>query len=73
MENVVVDTLGRLPITNFEDLQAFSGLCSVNEVIAIFNGAVNPAQNGEAWLPKVNKINADLQTELLYKGGTSRE
>ena len=67
VENVVADTLTRLPINNVEDLQAFSGLYSVDEVRAI-NGAVNQAQNGEAWLPKVN-INADLETELLYTGG----
>ena len=34
---------------------------------------MNQAQNGEAWLPKVNIINADLETELLYTGGRSRE
>ena len=48
VENVVVDTLGRLPITNFEDLQAFSGLCSVNEVIAIFT-LVDVLQNWLNW------------------------
>ena len=73
VENVVADTLSRLPINGVEDLQAFSGLCSVDEVKAIFDGAVNQAQNGEAWLPKVNIINADLETELLYTGGRSRE
>ena len=69
VENVVADTLSRLPINNVENLQAFSGLYSVDEVRAIFDGAVNQAQNGEAWLPKVNIINADFQTELLYTGG----
>ena len=34
---------------------------------------MNQAQNGEAWLPKVNIINVDLETELLYTGGRSRE
>ena len=54
-------------------LQAFSGFSSVDEVKAIFNGAVNQKQNGEAWLRKVNMINADLEIELLYTGGRSRE
>ena len=36
---------------------------------AITDGAVNQAQNTEAWLPKMNIINADLETELLYAGG----
>ena len=40
VENVVADTLSRLPINDVEDLQAFSGLCSVDEVKAIFDGAV---------------------------------
>ena len=52
--NVVADTLSRLSISNVEDLQAFSGFCSADEVKAIFDGAVNQAQNGKAWLPKVN-------------------
>ena len=73
VENAVADTASRLPINDVEDLQAFSGLCSVDEVKAIFDGAVNQAQNGEAWLPKVNIINTDLETELLYTGGRSRE
>ena len=38
--NVVAETLSRLPINNAEDLQAFSGLCSVDEVRAIFDGVV---------------------------------
>ena len=54
-------------------LQAFSGFSSVDEVKAIFNGAVNQKQNGEAWLRKVNMINADLEIELLYTRGRSRE
>ena len=54
-------------------LQAFSGFSSVDEIKAIFNGAVNQKQNGEAWLRKVNMINADLEIELLYTGGRSRE
>ena len=33
------------------------------EVKAAFDGTVNQTQNGEAWLPKVNIISADLQTE----------
>ena len=73
MENLVTDTLSWLRINNVEDLQAFSGLCSVDEAKAIFDGAVNQAQNSEAWLPKVNLINADLETELLYTGGKSRK
>ena len=73
VENVMADTLSWLPISDVEDLQDFSGLCSVDEVKAIFDGAVNQAQNGEAWLPKVIIINADLETELLYAGGRSRE
>ena len=73
VENVVADTLSWLPISNVEDLLAFSGSCSVDEVKAIFDGTVNQAQNGEAWLPKVNIINVDLETELLYTGGRSRE
>ena len=73
VENIVADTLSRLPIKNVEDFQAFSGLCSVDEVRAIFDGAVNQTQNGETWLPRVNVINADLETELVYTGGRSRE
>ena len=34
---------------------------------------MNQAQNRETWLPKMNIINADLETELLYKGGRSTE
>ena len=71
--NVVADAMNRLPVNNVEDLQAFSGLCSVDKVEAIFDGVVNQAQNGEAWLPKVNIINANLETELLHMGGRSRE
>ena len=73
VENVVADTLIRLPINNVEELQAFSGLCSADEVKAISDGAVNQAQNGEIWLPKMNIINADLETELLYTGERSRK
>ena len=73
VENIVADTLSRLPINNVEDLQAFSGLCSVDEVRAIFDGVVNQAPNGETWLPKVNTINADLETELLSAEARSRE
>ena len=65
VENIVVDTLSRLPINNVEDLQPFSGLCSVDEVKAKFDGAMNQVQNGEIWLPKVIIINLDLETELL--------
>ena len=36
---------------------------------AIFDGAVNQAQNTEAWLPKMNIINTDLEPGLLYTGG----
>ena len=43
-----------------------SRVCSVVEVKAISDDAVNQAQNGEARLPKVNIIKADLETELLY-------
>ena len=39
----------------------------MDEVRAIFD--VNQARNVKAWLPKVNIINADLQTELRYTGG----
>lgn len=73
VKNVVADTSSRLPIDNVEDHQAFSGLCSVEEVRAIFDGAVNQTQNGEVWLPKVNIINVDLETELLYTGRISRK
>lgn len=72
MKNVVADTFSRLPINNVEDFQAFSGLCFADEFKTIFNGAVNQTENGETWLPKVNIINADLETELLYTGGRSR-
>ena len=58
----MANTLIQLPINNVEDLQA------VDEVKAIFEGAVNQAHNDEAWLPKVNIINADFETELLYTG-----
>ena len=34
---------------------------------------MNHAQNREALVPKVNKINTDLETELLYTGGRSRK
>ena len=73
VEIIVADTLSQLPINNVEDLQAFSGLCSVDEVRAIFDGVVNQAPNGETWLPKVNTINADLETELLSAEARSRE
>ena len=63
----MADTLSRLPINDIEDLQAFSGLCSVDEVKAIFDGAVNQAQNGEAWLPKVNIINEDLEADYFIQ------
>ena len=43
VENIVADTLSRLPINNVEDLQDFSGLCSVDEVRTIFDIAVNQA------------------------------
>ena len=67
--NIVADTLSLLLINNVGDPQGSSGLCSADEVRAIFDGAVNQSQNSEAWLPKVNIINADLETELLYTGG----
>ena len=73
VQNVVADTLNRLPIYNVKDLQAFSGFCSVDEFKAIFDGAMNQAQNGEVWLLKVNIINPKSETELLYTGGRSRE
>ena len=73
VQNVVADTLNRLPIYNVKDLQAFSGLCSVDEFKAIFDGGMNQAQNGEGWLPKVNIINLESETELLYTGGRSKE
>ena len=71
MENVGVDTLSRLPIGNVKDLQTFSGLCSLDQVKAIFDGALN--QDGERWLPKVIVISTDLESELLYTGGRSKE
>ena len=43
VENIVADTPSRLPINNVEDLQDFSGLCSVDEVRTIFDIAVNQA------------------------------
>ena len=52
----MADTLSRLPINHVEDLQDFSELCSVDEVKTIFDSAVNQAQNGEAWLLRVNII-----------------
>ena len=52
LHHLVADTLSRLPINNAVDLQAFSGLCSVDEVRATFDGAGNQAQNGDEWLPK---------------------
>ena len=72
MKNVVADTFSRLPINNVEDFQAFSGLCFADEFKTIFNGAVNQTENGETWLPKVNIINADLETGLLYDGRRCR-
>ena len=73
MKNVVADTLSQLPINNVGDLQAISRFCSVDDVKAIFDSAVNQAENGEAWLPDINIINTDLETELLYLGGGSRK
>ena len=52
LHHLVADTLSQLPINNAVDLQAFSGLCSVDEVRATFDGAGNQAQNGDEWLPK---------------------
>ena len=46
MENVVADTLIRLPINNVEDLQAFSGLFFIDGVRFIFDGPVKQEQNG---------------------------
>ena len=63
----------KLGVENVEVLQTFSGLCSVDGVKAIFDGTVDQAQNGEAWLPKVCIINANLETELLHTGGRSKE
>ena len=37
VEDVVADTLSWLPVNNVEDLQTFSGLCSVDKVKAIFD------------------------------------
>ena len=65
--NIVADILSLLLINNVGDPQGSSGLCSADEIRAIFDDAVNHSQNGEAWLPKVNIINADLETELLYR------
>ena len=66
VENVVAKSSSWSAINNIEDLQALSGLCSVDEVKAIFDGAVNQAHNDKAWLPKVNMINANLEIQLLY-------
>ena len=46
--------MNRLQINNVEDLQVFSGLCSVDEVKAIFGATVNQVQNGKAWVPNVS-------------------
>ena len=69
----MADTLNRLPINTVKDLQVFPGLCFVDEVKTIFDGAVNQTQSGKAWLPKVSIINTDLEIELLYIGGRSNE
>ena len=63
MGNVVTDTL--------EDLQVFLEICSVDQVKAKLDDAVNHAHNYEAWLPNI--INADIETELLYAWRNSRE
>ena len=41
VENVVADTLRRLLIRGTKDLEAYSQLCCVDEVKAIFDGVVN--------------------------------
>ena len=69
----LTDTFSRLSVNNVENLQDFSGLHSVDGVKAILNCAVNQAQNREAWLPKINIINANVKAELLYTGGRSTE
>ena len=69
----MADTLSWLPINNVENLQAFLGLCSVDEVRAIFYGAMNQAQNGKARLSRVYITNADLETELLCTEGRPRQ
>ena len=69
----MADILSRLPINNVENLQAFLGLCSVDEVRAIFYGAMNQTQNGKTRLSRVNITNADLETELLCTGGRPRQ
>ena len=73
VEDVVADILSWFTINNVEDIEVFWGLCSADKVRAIFDGIVNHAQNREALVPKVNKINTDLETELLYTGGRSRK
>ena len=46
VENVVADTLSRLLIRDTKDLEAYSQLCGVDEVKAIFDGVVNQSCNG---------------------------
>lgn len=73
--NVVADTLSSLPVRDIKDLEAYSQLCCVKEVKAIFEGVVNQSCNAEAWLPKVNIIHGNMKdqgNEALYEGGQAK-
>ena len=63
IENIIADTLSRIPIRDIKSLEAYSQLCSVDEVKAIFYVAVKQSCNRETWLPKVNIVHANMENQ----------
>ena len=73
-QNVVADSLSRLPIEDKIDLSHYEGVCSVAEVRAIFDGAVNQNKDGESWIAAVNSISTtieEMESQLLYEAGSN--
>ena len=63
VENAVPDTFNSLPILDAKDLKAYSQLCCVDEVKAVFDGVVSQSCNGETCLPKVNVVHAKMKNQ----------
>ena len=63
VENVDTERLGRLLIRDSKDLNAYSQLCCVDEVKAIFDGVGNQSCNGKTWLYKVNVVHHNMENQ----------
>ena len=73
-ENKVTHSLSRFPIHSLIDMSEYKEVVHDEEIKAVFNGSINQCENGESWIPVVNKTKSSTDgddTQFLYDAGES--